>query len=297
MSPDPAGAHEPYDLRRLFKAVGRVGGRGGEVAASEREDSAEHVEMLDTRPLEVNSEPGEVAGFVDGIQAHMHLTHIERRPVSLYYVAAGALARGAKPVALVEHLRLQCSEEDREWVENLGSNIPLEILSGATPPELELAAAKSVGTARDHAERAVIDEMLNLGGLGLIAVDGSLMARPHSDRLVGIIKTTKVRYLGDEKVLWDLPRGWRSPRFTIGAGERQRYSCYVQLVEKSDGAWNLGLIRLESFVLANLEPMAATCLAEVQTRSSGDPRWDRHLGSVRAVEEFLRSRRPAPFTM
>lgn len=297
MKHGPDVAHEPYDLRRLFKAVGRVGGRGGEVAASERADSEELVEMVDACSLEVVSDPAEVAGFVDGIQAHMHLTHIERRPVSLYYVAAGALAKGAKPVALVEHLRLQCSEEDREWVENLGSNIPVEILPGATPPELELAAAKSVGAARDRAERTVIDEMLKVGGVGLIAVDGSLMARPHSDRLVGIVKTTAVRYLGDERVLWDLPRGWRSPRFTIGAGERRRYSCYVQLVEKGDGAWNLGLIRLESFVLSHLEPMAATCLAEVQTRSSGDPRWDRHLGSVRAVEEFLRARRPATFTM
>jgi len=287
-----------YDLRSLFKAVGRVGGRGGESAAVERRDSEEMVEMIDANPLRIDEEnPATVAGFVDGIQANMHLVHRERRPVGMYYVAAGALERGAKPVALVERLKLQCAEEDREWVEALGSNIPIELLGGETPPEMELAAVQAVGRARDAAERAVIDELLSRGGTGLIAVDGSLLARPRAARLVGIVKTTRSRYLSDEKVIWNLERGWRSPRFIIGSGEARRYSCYVQLVGKGDGAWNLGLIRIESFDPDHLEPMAAVCLSEVQTSSSGDPRWDRHLGSVRAVEEFLRARRPAPFTM
>lgn len=287
-----------YDLRSLFKAVGRVGGRGGDVAAVERKESAEVVELLESHPLQVDRDVlSDVAGFVDGIQAHMHLTHIERRPVSMYYVAAGALARGAKAVALVERLRLQCSEIDKEWVVGLGSNIPIELLVGTTPPEMEILAAQAVGKARDAAERAVIDDLLARGGNGLIVVDGSLLARPRAGRLVGVVKTTRSQYLADERVLWDLRYGWRSPRFTIGTGGALRYSCYVQLVEKGDGAWNLGLIRLESFDKANLEPMAAVCLAEVQSCSSGDPRWDRHLGSVRAVEDFLRARRPRPFTM
>lgn len=291
------GQNQPYDLRTLFKAVGRVGGRGGENAAVERTDSAEAVELLEHHPLEVACPPAAVSGFVDGIQAQMHLTHIERRPVSLYYVAAGALGERAIPTALVERMRIQCTEADLDWVGGLGSGIPVEILRGATPPELENEAQQEVGRARDAAERSVIDKLIVGEHTGLIVVDGSLLTRPRNNRVVGVVKTTRSRYLTDESVVWELRKGWRSPRFTIGSGGTLRYSCYVQLVEKQDGAWNLGLIRLESFVLDHLEPLAARCLEETQTRSSGDPRWDRHLGSVRAVEEFLRARRPAAFTM
>jgi hypothetical protein len=291
------GQSTPYDLRSLFKAVGRVGGRGGENAAVERVDSQEEVVLLENSPLEVTAEPGKVCGFVDGIQSMLHLTHIKRRPVTMYYVAAGALGEGAVPRALVERLHLQCAKDDVEWVESLGSNIPIEVLAASTPPELELEAQKAVGVARDRAERQVVDELIASQETGFIAVDGSLLTRPRSNRLVGIVKTTKSRYLSDETVVWELRQGWRSPRFTIGTGEKLRYSCYVQLVEKGEGAWNLGLIRLESFALENLEPMAARCLQETQTKSSNDPRWDRHLGSVRAVEEFLRARRPVAFTL
>lgn len=65
----------------------------------------------------------------------MHLTHRERRPVAMYYVAAGALERGANAVALVERLKLQCGEADKDWLEGLGSNIPIELLGGDTPPK------------------------------------------------------------------------------------------------------------------------------------------------------------------
>ncbi len=291
------GQDKPYDLRTLFKAVGRVGGRGGDNAALTREDSGEEVSMLETSPLEVTCEPASIEGFVDGIQAQMHLTHIERRPVSLYYVAAGALGEGAMPRALVEKMRIQCGAGDVEWVENLGSNIPVEILASTSPPEMEAEAAQAVGKARDEAERDVVELILREKSEGFVVVDGSLLARPRSNRIVGVVKSAKSRYISDERVVWDLKKGWRSPRFTIGSEGTLRYSCYVQLVDKKEGAWNLGLIRLESFVLENLEPMAARCLQEVQTQSGGDPRWDRHLGSVRAVEEFLRARRPAAFSM
>jgi hypothetical protein len=291
------GQEQPYDLRSLFKAVGRVGGRGGENAAVERVDSAEEIAVIDEHPLEVTCEPLAVSGFVDGIQASMHLTHIDRRPVCLYYVAAGALGDGAKPLMLVEKLRIQCAEQDTEWVEGLGSNIPLEIIPAMAPPEMENLAQQNIGRSRDAAERLVVENMVAADLEGVVVVDGSLLTRPRSNKLVGVVKTTRSRYLGDETVVFDLRKGWRSPRFSIGTGNSTRYSCYVQLIEKSDGAWNLGLIRLESFDIDLLEPMAARCLRETQTASSGDPRWDRHLGSVAAVEHFLKARKPAPFSM
>jgi hypothetical protein len=291
------GQQQPYDLRTLFKAVGRVGGRGGDNAAGERVDANEPVEVLDRYPLRVEAAPIDVTGFVDGIQSSMHLTHRDQRPVILSYVAAGALAPGARPVALVERLRLWCAELDVEWSTSVGGSIPIEVLSDAPPPDMETAALRRIGSSRDDVEREVVNGLVRRNDPGVIVVDGSVMTRVRSNRIVGVVKTLKSRYLADESVVWKLPKGWRSPRFAIGSGEQVRYSCYVQLVDKSEGAWNLGLIRLEAFDVELLEPLAARCLTEAQTASGGDPRWDRHLGSMRAVEDFLRARRPAAFSL
>lgn len=287
----------PYDLRSLFKAVGRVGGRGGDNAAGERTDASEHVEMVDKTPLVVQAQPAKVDGFLDGIQSSMHLTHCGQRPVVLSYVAAGALAPGARPVALAERLRLWAAGEDHEWVQSVSGGIPVEELPAVAPPDMETEVQRRIGASRDDVERDVLNDLLRQNSDGIIVVDGSVMMRARSKRIVGVVKTMRSRYLTDESVVWSLPRGWRSPRFAIGSGDNVRYSCYVQLVDKRDGAWNLGLVRLEAFDLELLEPAAALCLGEAQTASGGDPRWDRHLGSMRAVEEFLRARRPAAFTL
>jgi hypothetical protein len=162
---------------------------------------------------------------------------------------------------------------------------------------METEVQRRIGSSRDDVERTVVNDLIRRDGAGVVVVDGSVMTRARSNRIVGVVKTLRSRYLTDESVVWGLPRGWRSPRFAIGDDDRIRYSCYVQLVDKHDGAWNLGLIRLEAFDVELLEPLAALCLGEAQTASGGDPRWDRHLGSMRAVEEFLRARRPAAFTL
>jgi hypothetical protein len=294
---DTMSADPQYDLRRLFKAVGRVGGRGGENAAVERKDTDETVEVIDAHPLEITADPLEVTGFVDGIQSSMHLTHRERRPVVLYYVAAGALGEKATPVGLVEKLRILAAADDVEWVAGLDSSIPVEHLAGASPPEFELNALHAIGTARDQVERELVHLLLADRSHGSIVVDGSLTGRPKDRRIVGVVKSVRSRYLPDEKVVWNLPVGWRSPRFKIGDGGNSRFSCYLQLVDKGEAAWNLGLIRLEALDPDLLEPLAARCLAERQGARSGDARWDRHLASVRAVEEFLRARRPAAFSL
>jgi hypothetical protein len=130
-------------------------------------------------------------------------------------------------------------------------------------------------------------------------VDGSLVARPIRDRVVGVVKTTNRRYLPDESVLWGLPAGWRSPRFKIPEGSQNvgapRYSCYLRLHDASRQAWNFGLIRLETFDLDLLEPLCALALEERQPAGSLDRRYDRHLAGVRAVEDLLRARRPSIF--
>lgn len=288
-----------YDLRALFKSVGRFAGqRALEVAPTERVKVDVEVEMLDAASSTVSSTPLDVHAFVDGVQATLSIAHREQRPVYLYYAAAGALGRGAVAVGLREKLSLVCSDADAAWVSQLGGGIPIEQMANASPPELERNAFRLVGLVRDTLERELVGDLLEEGCETLV-LDGSLTGRPTDRRLVGVVKSTQRIWLSDESLLWRLEEGWRSPRFKIPAGASgsgmDRYSCYVQMTDKRHGAWNEGLIRLESFDADTLDALAARCLAERQGSRSGDRRWDRHLASVRATEEFLRSRRPSIF--
>jgi len=291
---------DPYDLRSLFKAIGRFGAqRALDVAPTERQKADAPVEMIDEAPSEITAEALEVEGFVDGIQATLCVTHREQRPIYLCYVGAAAVGSGARVVGMREQLRLICADADADFVRGISAGVPIEQLIDQTPPELERDAHRLVGSSRDNLERSLVDDLLSQG-CGNLVLDGSLIGRPRDRRLVGVVKTTNRQWLENESVLWSLPVGWRSPRFKIGSalGEgAERYSCYVQMTDKTSGAWNLGLIRLESFDPEILDALAARCLLERQGSRSGDLRWDRHMASVRAVEEFLRSRRPSVFSL
>lgn len=293
------GSMPRYDLRRLLKAVGAFGFGvpSTESGALERVDSDEQVELIDKKPLKVSSAPAPVAGFIDGIQSMLCLTYRDRRPVYLYYVAAGGLGPGAAPVAFEERMAVLCSAEDLEWFHSLDTGVPAEPLVGDDPPSLERDAHHRVDSKRDALEASVLHQLLSdtSQGGGLVVVDGGLLGRVRDPRVVGVVKTLRSKYLSDETVIYHLPQGWRSPRFKLGRGGTERYSCYLQLMDKSRGAWNLGLIRLEAWDRDILEPLCARCLAERQV-SRHDARWDRHLVSMAATETFLKSNRPGIFT-
>ena len=288
-----------YDLRALFKAIGRVGIPSGGLGAVERTDATENVEMIDTNPSEITCDPLDVVGFTDGIQTSLRLAHRNSRPTVLYYVAAGCVAPTStgkvRPIALHERLRILAGIEDHEWVSELDSDVPVETLTGGTPPEMELEVGKTISDARAKLETRLLEDLLERTDPRPVVVDGSLLGKASDARLVSVAKSARTRYLQDEAVLFTLPAGWRSPRFTINRGGGKRWSCYVQLADKNDGPWNLGLVRIETLNPDLLDPLAALCLAERQGPRSGDGRWDRHLASVRAVEEFLRAKRPAVF--
>lgn len=284
-----------YDLRKLFKAVGTAGMVGTAAGDPERPDTSEPVTLIDDAALAVTCDPIQVAGFVDGIQAALTLTYRDQRPIYLYYVAAGALAPGTVPVAHSEHLAICAAEPDLEWIRERSAGIPVETLAGSTPPEMESSYRKLVSERRSGIERVVVDTLLTQTDTGAIVVDGAITSHPRDPRIVGVVKTSRTRYLSNESIIWHLPSGWRSPRFTVGTGGNERYSCYLQLGDKTNRGWSHGLIRLEAWTLDLLEPLGALALNERQSSRSPDPRRDRHLQSVRAVEEFLRGRRPAVF--
>lgn len=295
-------ANEPHDLRAFFRAVGHFSGTRALTSTTvERADPEHPAEVLDPGPSEICTDALAVNAFVDGIQAALVVTHRGHRPVYLNYAAAGALALDGSPVALAEDLWVTSSSSDREWVDGLGSTIPIETLEAETPPEVERLGMDSLAGHRSHLERSVVAQLQHAGAAAVV-LDGALIGREQDRRLFGVVKSTARKYLADEGCLFGLRTGWRSPRFVIPAGPAgsgvARYSCYVRLHDASRHHWNFALIRLECFEDPDLlDPLAARCLLERQPPTAADARWDRHLRSVRATEDFLRARRPAVFSM
>jgi hypothetical protein len=297
-------SEKPVDLRVLFHAIGAQTQPQRSLTASpaERLDPEIPVELLDEQRCEVTASPLNPLGFIDGIQAALTVTWREHRPVYLTFVAAGCVAGNSKGRAELidvrERLDLVASHEDAEWLSELPDHASLVLLDATTPDEVERAALARLGADRDLMERELVTSLLS-ASTGVIVLDGSLAKRPVDERLVGVVKTTRTKWLPDETVLWGMPEGWRSPRFKIPAGThgvaRDRYSCYLRLFNAKNRAWDHGLIRLEAYDADILDSLAALAMADRQSTRSRDKRGDRHLGSVRACENVLRARRPVVF--
>ena len=294
-------AVEAHDLRALFQAVGSFTSERALISSPyERPEPDEEVAMVDNERARIVAQPLGVIGFTDGIQSAMTVTYRDHRPVYLTYVAAGCVGPSGSMLASRERLDIVCSHLDSEWVESLGTTIPTILLPEERPDIIERAALGTMGADRERMERDLMEELSMAQG-GYIVVDGSIAHRQHDELIVGVVKTTRRRWLKDESVLWGLPEGWRSPIFSIGAGVHGapgiRYSCYLRLFDASKRGWDFGLIRLEAWKPELLEPLAALCMQERQHPRSGDSRGDRHLASVRVCEQVLRARRPAVFTL
>lgn len=302
MGEPSSAASKQYDLRALFRAAGSsgVGERALGQAPEVRGDARSEVEMLDEHSSEVSARPLEVSGFVDGIQSARVVAYRAHRPVYLAYAAAAAVSPAREMLSLEEMLTVIASPEDAEWLEDSGSGLPVTLLSGVSPDLLAAEATRTLGSARDLMETMCVRSAPPAPGEHLV-VDGSVASRPSDLPLVGVVKTTGTRYLPDEKLLFALPRGWRSPRFALKEGFQgcpvRRYSCYVRLLDASRSHWNFSLVRVETFDPDLLDAAAAFALSETQSPLSGDRRFDRHLAGVRMVEDTLRARRPDVFDL
>lgn len=288
-----------HDLRGLFRAIGSVDITRGSTSVEPRTGCDVPVEVLEGGPVRLSGEPLTVDGYVDGVQASLVLTHREHRPVHLNYTASAAVDRHSRPLAVRERLDLVVGERDLEWARTLDCTVPITVLPDSDPGETQRLAVEGLAGSRERLERALVDELLGRGNSLLL--DGSLVARPADPRLVGVVKTTRRRYLPDETMLYDLRAGWRSPAFRIPAGSNaypaDRYSCYVRLFDASARAWDHGLIRIEALDPSVLQPLGVLTMELRQPGRNDDPRGDRHLLPIRRCEELLRARRPAVFDL
>lgn len=289
----------PVDLRELMHALGPGRPEPALTATpADRELANVEVDILETDSSEVSEEPLAIRGVVDGIQSSLCLTYRSHMPVFLSYTAAGCLGEGRSLLELRQRLEIVCSEDHADWARELPGGLPVKAVTGSEPWEVEKSAVESLAGSREELERAVVSSLVEREVTPLL-VDGSLVARPVSQGIVGVVKDTSRKYLSDESSVVALPAGWRSAAFRLPAGfqgvSQERYSCYVRLFPATNRRWNFGLVRIESTDRDTLGPLAARVLAERQSSQSRDHRWDRHLASVRACEDVLRALRPALF--
>jgi hypothetical protein len=296
-APDsPPDGHDQarFDLRALFRAIGHTPPTTQALSNDHRAEASDTVTLIDPPAcVAVDAEALAVAGFVDGIQSQLVVAWRAHRPVTLVFVAAAALTAPGSPTAHDEELFLLCSVADRDWVDEISSGVQVVEVASVHPPEVERAVGDVVGARRARIEHRLVRGLRSRSDRPVV-VDGDLRAYAERDGLCGVVKSSATRYLDDETLLYGLPAGWRSPRFRIGA---DRFSCYVRLAAAHAQPWHFGLVRLEASDPDLLDPLAARCLAERQPATTGDARWDRHLVTVRACEDYLRVRRPAVFTV
>ncbi len=286
-----------YDVKAFFRTVGgipRYGTASDSDLLNERPFPDKPVEFLDVESKNLNNgQTLEFGGFVDGIQQNIRATYVEHRPVLLQHVAAACLTSNAKPLAVEEEMHIVCSEQEAAWLEAANTGIPLKIIEETEPAKIERKAHDMLAGRREHLERKVTQKALE-DHTGVIVVDGGLLGRPVTDRLVGVVKTTKTRYLEDEAVLRELQEGWRSPRFKLPGHGADRYTAYMRLTTAERRPWNFGLIRIETWD-PNIIDSAGSGVLQYKRAPGTDARWDRHISGVINVERYLRARRSPVF--
>jgi hypothetical protein len=242
--------------------------------------------------------PITTAGFADGVQAQMVVRYVDHRPVSLVWVAAGAVSPGGTLLGIRQRIALVASALEQPLLDRLhvlGRGLPVHPLEELTPWGIATATGLLVDRWRRELEHDVVATVPIADGAHLI-VDGSIRTHPRDD-LVGCSKSVDTQYLGDESVL-PTRAGWRSPVFELPAtttAERSVLSCYLRLHDAGSSRWNHGLVRLEARDATVLDGACAVAMLNRQGPGSGDGRWATHLKGMRRTEQALAVFRPVPF--
>lgn len=295
--PDEHGrdASPGFNLREVFRAAWT----GGDAPTGTGHRRV--VRTVDPTPRDVSALPPlPVVGYADGVQARMLLRHTDHRPITLMWVAAGAVGRGGKFLAFRQRLALVGSAADEALLARLGElgrGLPFDLLEDLTPWGIATATQNHVDRWRRELEGDVVTRVPTPGGQHLV-VDGSIRGY-RRDGLVGVVKdVAATQYLADESVIPDRA-GWRSPVFALPATttvERDVVSAYLRLhPAPGSSSWSHGLIRLEAHDPAILDAACALAMTERQSSHSGDARWAVHLRGMRRTEEVLGAFRPYVF--
>jgi hypothetical protein len=247
--------------------------------------------------------PGAVA-FLDGTQRYEVMAYAGASPVVVAEIAAAVLERRDRHLHVAEVLRRRLVIARPEVLDQLEDAIVgHEAIAlpeqGPVHPVLDFQLARrEVDSARGKLEVETGHRFRKASDAWLI-VDGSLSESPQwarDGRMLGISKShATLPFSGTElEDYLRLPAGSRSPVFEPAGNEvAPVYSWALRLWPWEGKDLLHGLIRVEAAArldtLAEADQLSRWLLAERAPMSTPDPRWDRLLYGIRAVEEYLRA--------
>ncbi len=246
--------------------------------------------------------PGPVA-FLDGSQRYEVMAYAGATPIVAAEIGAAVMERESRQlhVALASRRRLIIARQS--VLANLAETI--EGLSTLALPEDDpihpihdfQLARREIDRARGRLEVAVGLAYRERSDAWLV-VDGSLSESPqwsNDPRMLGITKSHATLPFADRDLeqYLRLPAGHRSPVFQPAGRELTPvYSWALRLWPWEGKDLLHGLIRIEARchpeTVSSADRLSRWLLAERSPVSTPDPRWDRLLYGIRAVEEYLR---------
>ncbi len=246
----------------------------------------------------------ELVAFLDGTQRYEVMAYAGASPVVVAEIAAAVLERRDRQlhVAIVARRRLVLARPD--VIKELGDAIDgLEAVTldeeGPAHPVRDFQLARrEIDAARGRLE-VELGHRYRAGSTAWLLIDGTLSESPQwatDPRMIGIAKShATLPFVGpDLERYLRLPAGHRSPVFQPPGHEvAPVYSWGLRLWPWEGKDLLHGLIRVEACAATETvdqaDQISRWLLAERAPVSTPDPRWDRLLYGIRAVEEYLRA--------
>ncbi len=247
--------------------------------------------------------PGTVA-FLDGTQRYEVMAYAGASPVVVAEIAAAVLERRDRQLHVAESARRRLVIARPEVLRDLGDAI--EGHAAVEIPEDEPAhpvkdfqlARREVDAARGRLEVEIGHRYRSASNAWLL-IDGALSESPQwatDGRMLGIAKSHATLPFGggDLEHYLRLPAGTRSPVFEPAGGRVAPVHSWALRLWPWQGKNLLhGLVRIEAAAtpqtVAQADQLSRWLLAERCPVSAPDPRWDRLLYGIRAVEQYLRA--------
>jgi hypothetical protein len=247
--------------------------------------------------------PGVVA-FLDGTQRYEVMAYAGASPVVVAEIASAVLERRDRQLHVAEVARRRLVIARPGVLDQLApaieghAAVALPDEGPAHPVHDFILARREVDAARGRLEVELGHRYRSVSDAWLI-IDGSLAESPQwaaDPRMLGIAKSHATLPFADRELeeYLRLPAGTRSPVFEPAGNEvAPVYSWALRLWPWEGKDLLHGLIRVEAAplieTLAHADPISRWLLAERAPVSTPDPRWDRLLYGIRAVEAYLRA--------
>jgi hypothetical protein len=247
--------------------------------------------------------PGPVA-FLDGTQRYEVMAYSGASPLVVAEVAAAVMERRDRQLHVARVARRRLIIARPAVLAELGDAVESHI-AVPLPEDVPVHPVHDFQMARREVDRARGRLELEVGlayrtvSSDWLIVDGSLTESPQwaaDPRMIGVSKSHATLPFADQELelYLRLPSGHRSPVFAPAGREvAPVYSWALRLWPWEGKDLLHGLIRVEAApapeTLDQADRLSRWLLAERAPVSTPDPRWDRLLYGIRAVEQYLRA--------